>query len=108
MHGGYRGTRVGVHTLTITGNLLSYEVAFVDEDGITHGIMRHTIPLEADVAVQNAANALVTELIKKAARTHYTQPSGFDSTPTSTGTDDLRTALGNPNPEADEPSGTQD
>jgi hypothetical protein len=107
MHTGYRGTRVGVHTLTITGNLLSYEVAFVDEDGVTHGIMRHTIPIDADPAVQNAANALVTELIKKAARAHYTQPSGFDSTSTPTSTDDLRTALGNPHTEADEPPGAQ-
>ena len=108
MHTGFKGTRIGLHQLTLIGETLSYEVTFIDEDGVTHGIMRHSIPAGADPAIDNAVNTLVTELIRKTAQAHYTQPSAaFDLSPTPTGIDDLRTALGDPNPEADEPSSSQ-
>ena len=103
MHSGFKGTRIGVNSVSMTGQTISYEISFIDDDGITHGTLRHTIPAEGDPEITQKADAFITALIHRAARVHFAQPN-VASAPKDT--NDLAHALGAAAPESDEPYGT--
>lgn len=106
MNTGFKGTRIGINSVTLSGASIAYEITFVDEDGVTHGVMRHSIPVDADPDISAKADAFVTALIQRAAAVHFSTPDR--ATPSTQGTTyDLATALGASGSEADEPDGTQ-
>lgn len=107
MNSGFKGSRIGVHTVTISGVSIVYEITFVDDDGVTHATMRHSSSIEADPVIAEKVDALVTVLINRAASAHFTKPA-TSSDPLQGGTYDIATALGATSVEADEPDGTQD
>lgn len=103
MHSGFKGSRIGVNSVLMSGQTISYEIAFIDDDGITHGTLRHTIPAEGDSDITQKADALITALIHRAAKIHFSQPGVPNATKD---VNDLAHALGALSPEGDEPDGT--
>lgn len=109
-HGGFKGTRVGVSKVEIGTSTLTYEILFVDQDGVTHGMMRHSIPLDGESAISKKAEELSTLLIDRAARIHFSRPSGVDaSDPFVSGESSggIGEALGATGTPSDEPVGSQ-
>ena len=109
---GFKGVRVGINSVAISGSAISYEIAFINpEDGATHGLMRHSIQLEADSSIKEKADSLITALIERAAAIHFTNSMKSADTPadltlkrTSYG---IAEALGITSDETDEPDGAQ-
>lgn len=108
MNAGFRGTRIGINSVTLSGTTISYEIAFIGEDMVTHGLMRHTIPLDANPEIAKTADALITMLIARAAMIHFAQPTNSDGVPvTQKGSYGIAEALGHVSAETDEPDGAQ-
>ena len=103
MHNGFKGSRIGVNSVSMSGQTISYEIAFIDDDGITHGTLRHTIPADGDPEIAQKADAFITALIHRAARVHFSQPNVSGAAKE---TNDLAHALGTSSSETDEPDGT--
>lgn len=110
MNSGFKGSRLGVNSVTMTGSTITYEIAFIGEDGVTHGLMRHSIPAEADSEIAAKADAFITALIKRAASIHFSQPAdsgGPQDLAPQKGTYGIAEALGAAGAETDEPTGAQ-
>ncbi len=106
---GFRGSRIGINSVSMKGSVVDYEIAFVGEDGVTHGLMRHSIPVEADAEIAAKANAFVTALINRAAAIHFVSPASSDASSTAPQKDKVHgiaEALGAAATETDEPEGT--
>lgn len=111
MNSGFKGSRIGINAVTMQGSTISYEIAFIGEDGVTHGLMRHSIPAEADPVIAEKADAFITALIRRAASIHFSQPAADTSGPRDLApqgsTYGIAEALGAAGTETDEPDGTQ-
>lgn len=109
MNSGFRGNRIGVTRLTLVGTTVECDIAFVDQDGVTHGTMRHSFPAEADEAIAGGVNALVMAVINKLSGIHFAQPEGSgpkDLAPKGSSYG-IAEALGAAGAETDEPDGAQ-
>lgn len=75
---GFRGTKVGLSSVSISGSMAESRVQFVNEEtGQTHGIMKHTIPLTgegADKDVARTAKAFLVALQNHITRLHFLEP----------------------------------
>ena len=69
---GFKGTKVGLSAVSISGSMAEVQVQFVNETtGQTHGIMKHTIPLTGEGADKDVARTV--EDFLTALRNHITQ-----------------------------------
>lgn len=114
MNGGFKGSRIGLNSLTISGSVLTYEITYVDAEDRVHGVMRHSRPTEDDPDVRDLIHQLSELLIRQAAVTHFESPSSegqlFPTTPASPPRvrNDLLTTIDEPHTRAsEEPESTQ-
>jgi hypothetical protein len=107
MNSGYKGSRVGVTKATIENTSLTYEIQFVDEDGVVHGIMRHGVPLDNESEISLKANELLDILRKRAEGMHFASPTDGALPSAIGGPRGIGESLGNTGQTSDEPDGTQ-
>ena len=107
MHSGFKGTRIGLNRVAVAGNVINYEIAFIDSEGFTHGTIRHTEPLsDTESPIGKKVDELATLLINKAAAMHFERPAGTEVIPSTGGVRGIAEALGDTGVAADEPEGT--
>jgi len=107
MNSGYKGSRVGITKTTIENTTLVYEVQFVDEDGVVHGIMRHGVPLDNESEISIKTNELLDVLRKRAEAFHFASPASGVLPSAIGGPRGIAESLGNTGQTPDEPEGTQ-
>lgn len=113
MNEGFKGKRIGLNSISISGSVLTYEITYVDADDRVHGVMRHSRPVEDDPDVRELILRLSDLLISQAAITHFENPGNEGlvvPTPTSPARvhNDLLTALNEPHSRtSEEPDSTQ-
>ncbi len=76
MNGGFKGTKLGMRSMTLSNGTIAYEVGFLSEDGVLHATSKHHVPVEADPNIKLKVDELADLLLKKAAAIHYTSPAG--------------------------------
>jgi len=74
MNEGFKGKRIGLNTISISGSVLTYEITYVDAEDRVHGVMRHSRPVEDDPDVRELIHRLSDLLISQAASTHFENP----------------------------------
>lgn len=107
MNSGFKGSRVGVAKATIENTTLTYEIQFVDEDGVVHGLMRHGIPLDNESEISLKANELLDALRKRAESMHFASPMSGALPSAIGGPRGIAESLGTASQTSDEPEGTQ-
>jgi hypothetical protein len=105
MHAGFKGTRLGLTGLSVQGNVIGYEISFIDQDGVTHATMRHSHTLVDGSEINTKIDELAGLLLKEAARMHFEQPAGDDAQAVRS-TRGIAEALGYSGTPSDEPDGT--
>lgn len=71
----FKGTRVGVFSAALETNgiasFVKYEVGFLGEDGVVHGLITHKISVNTTPAVEAAVTSLIKALTAHATETHF-------------------------------------
>jgi hypothetical protein len=110
MHSGFKGTRIGLSSLSMADNRIDFEIMFIDSEGVVHGRMRHTRMLGSESDINTKADALITALLNEVAAMHYTSPASniaaSDLASGGGGAVGLAEALGAAPSAPDEPEGT--
>lgn len=109
MNTGFRGTRLGLRKLALNDSVLSYEVAYVSEDGVVHGLMEHSLMVGAETEIDSKIDELCTLLLKKAAALHFDSPESTNRGELLTGRSHggLRESLEDPSQASDEPGSAE-
>lgn len=72
---GFKGTRLGISKINISGATLAFEVHFRDDEGRTHAMSRHTLEIGQHVEIQKAIGDLLAILTSYAETIHFKTPS---------------------------------
>lgn len=74
MNSGFKGVRLGLRSLTLKESVIAYEVAFLSDDGVLHGIMQHSLLSGGNEEIDQKVQELATLLLNRAAALHFTSP----------------------------------